>query len=193
MKPNTFNKVFLGLVFFLTLFYSFWLGIDVQRGDTKEAIADGILLAFWLFALVFFAVMYRQERKFDREFQQSKRKLDEAMGELLGKLKEDIDHDRRLHDALEQAHHEVSGERVAKPSEYKKIEARFHELTGDHYLQLTKSVNGKPDVTISDTPFKAPATKKAPVKKPVKPAARKVAEVKVPAVPAKKVTVKKEK
>ena len=47
VNPKLFNRVFVALTLFLTIFYAVWLGADITRGDTKEAIADGVLLAFW--------------------------------------------------------------------------------------------------------------------------------------------------
>lgn len=174
MNPKLFNRVFVALTLLLTIFYAFWLGADINAGDTKEAIADGILLAFWLFAFVFFGAMTAFENKAERELEESSRKLDKAMGELLSKLKADHDHDARLEDALEQATAEIKKGSTSplKPSQYPAIEKRFHELTGDHYLKLEKAANGKADVTISDVPFqkparKKPATKTTPVKKTV--------------------------
>lgn len=169
MNPKLFNKVFIGVIFFLVLFYSFFLGVDVTNGDTKEAIVDGVLLGFWLFALVFFIAMNRTSDKLDRELEQSSKNLDKAMDDLLGHIKENRDHRVRLEKALHQANLDVCGERAPKPSEFKKVEARFHELTGDHYLRLSAEKGDKrPGAEISDEPFETkPARKKAPVKKPV--------------------------
>lgn len=168
MNPKLFNKVFVALTLLLTIFYAFWLGADIQAGNTKEAIADGILLSFWLFAFVFFTAMFAFERKMDRELDESRKNLDKAMDDLLGHLKENRDHRVRLEKALHQANLDVCGERPPKPSEFKKIEARFHDITGDHYLRLSKQKGEvKPGAEISDEPFVAPARKKAPVKKPV--------------------------
>lgn len=166
MKPTIFNKAFLALVLLLTIFYAYWLGVDVQAGNTKEAIADGILLVFWLFAFVFFMVMHAQERKMDREFEESRKKLDGAMDDLMGTIKKDIDHRAKIEKAMHDALEVIGADRPPKPSEFKKVEDRFHELTGDHYLKLTVEKGDKrPSAEVSDEPFTTPVKKKAPAKK----------------------------
>lgn len=168
MNPKLFNKVFIGVIFFLVLFYSFFLGVDVTNGDTKEAIVDGVLLGFWLFALVFFIAMNRTSDKLDRELEESRTKLDGAMDDLLGHLKEETERKKRVHDAMHEALEVIGADRPPKPSEYKKVQDKFHELSG-HYLRLT-AVKGdkRPSAEVSDEPFETkPARKKAPVKKPV--------------------------
>jgi hypothetical protein len=151
MKPTLFNKVFIGLTLFLTLFYAFWLGMDVKAGDSKEAIADGVLLGFWLFAFIFFSAMTAFERKMDRELEESRKDLDKAMDDLLGHVKKDIDHKHRIHEAMHEALETIGADRPPKPSEYKKVEDKFHELTGDHYLKLTAEKGDKrPSAKVSD-------------------------------------------
>lgn len=189
MNPNLFNKVFTGLVFFLSLFYAFWLGIDVQRGDTKEIIVDAVLLGFWLFALVFIVAMNRQERKLDRQLEEAQRNLHHKLGDVFSEIEQDMKARQDRRDQFTSVFEEVTGKKFedAKTVSAKhktQIEKRFNERTG-LYANITVHKGGKIEVDVSN---EKPATKKAPVKKP---AARKVAEVKVPPVPAKKVTTKK--
>lgn len=166
MNPKLFNRVFVALTLFLTIFYAIWLGADITRGDTKEAIADGVLLAFWLFAFVFFSAMTLWERKAERELEESRKKLDDAMDDFLGTLKKEVDHKQRVHHAMHEALAVIGEDRPPKPSEYKKVQDKFHELSG-HYLQLTPVKGDKrPAAKVSDEPFETkPARKKAPVKK----------------------------
>ena len=168
MNPKLFNRVFVALTLFLTIFYAVWLGADITRGDTKEAIADGVLLAFWLFAFVFFSAMTLWERKAERELEESRAKLDSAMDDLLGHLKEETERKARVHHAMHEALEVIGEDRPPKPSEYKKVQDKFHELSG-HYLKLTATKGDKrPSAEVSDEPFETkPARKKAPVKKPV--------------------------
>ena len=172
MGSTVCSRVWAVMILLLLVFTSMFVGMDLADGDWQGAIINGILLLFWVFAAVWFHFMALREQKSDIEFKQHRDKLDSSLKSLLddtlGKIKEDLDHDTRLENALHQAHHEICGERPARVSEYKKVEARFHEIAGDHYIKLEKSENGKPNVTISDQPFETkPARKKAPVKKPV--------------------------
>lgn len=192
MHPNTFNKVFTGLVFFLSLFYAFWLGVDVQRGDTKEIIADAVLLGFWLFALAFIVAMNRHERKLDRKLQEAEKNLHHALGDVFGELERDMKEQQARREAFVGIFEEVTGKKFEEATNVSAkhkaaIQKRFNEVTGLH-AEISVHKGGKIEVEVSKV---KPATKKAPVKKPVKPAARKVAEVKVPPVPVKKVTAKK--
>lgn len=192
MHPNTFNKVFTGLVFFLSLFCAFWLGVDTQRGDIKEVIADAVLLGFWLFALAFIFAMNRQERKLDRELRKAEQGLHHALGDLFGELERDMKEQQARRDAFTSIFKEVTGKEFEEATNVSArhktaIQKRFNEVTGPH-AEITVHKDGKIEVDVSKS---KPATKKAPVKKPVKAAARKVAEVKVPPVPMKKVTAKK--
>lgn len=121
----------------------------------------------------------------DQEANRQKRAaMKEAMGgltDLLEKIKADHEHDERLEKALEKATAEVKKGSTSPLTtrQYAAIEKRFHEITGDHYIKLSRAQNGKADVTFSDQPFakapaRKPATKKAPVKKSVaKPTAKK--------------------
>jgi len=166
VNPKLFNKVFIGLIFFLVLFYSFFLGADITRGDTKEAIVDAVLLGFWLFALVFFIAMNRTTDKLDRELEESSAKLDSAMDDLLGHLKEEAERKARVHDAMHAALESIGEDRPPKPSEFKKVQDVFHEKSGGLYLQLTATKGDKrPAAKVSDKPFKTKSARKKPVAK----------------------------
>lgn len=104
-----------------------------------------------------------QERERKQEFLR-----DSGLPGFIEKLTADLDHDNRMQKALHEATVATVGDRPPKPSEFKKVEAKFHEITGDHFVKL-EAVKGtnRPNVTIQDKPFKRPATKKAPVKTPV--------------------------
>lgn len=189
MHPNTFNKVFTGLVFFLSLFYAFWLGVDIQRGDTKEIISDVILLGFWLFALAFIVAMNSRERKLDAEIREAEKGLHHALGDVFSEIEKDMKARQERREQFTAVFKEVTGKeftdaKTVSAKQKTQIEKRFNERTG-LYASITVHKGGKIEVDVSN---EKPATKKAPVKKP---AARKVAEVKVPPVPAKKVTAKK--
>lgn len=161
-----FQKLFIGMAFLLVVLQALWLGMDLQAGDGKEATTDAILLAFWILTLGLFTVMNRQEAKLDRELEESRKNLDNAMEGLLGHLKEKHEHEERIAKGLHDANKAVAGDRAPKPSEYKKVEAKFHELTG-LYLKLS-AVKGdkRPGAEVSDEPFTTPTTKKkAPAKK----------------------------
>lgn len=189
MNPNLFNKVFTGLVFFLSLFYAFWLGVDVTRGDTKEIIADAVLLGFWLFALAFIVAMNRHERKFKQELETAEKNLHHKLGDLFGELERDIKEQQARREAFTGIFKEVTGKEFEEATNVSArhktaIQKRFNEVTGLH-AEIAVHKGGKIEVEVSK---EKPTVKKAPVKKT---AARKVAEVKVPPVPAKKVTTKK--
>lgn len=184
MHPNTFNKVFTGLVFFLSLFYAFWLGVDVQRGDTKEIIADAILLGFWLFALAFIVAMNRRERKMDRELEEAQKNLHHALGDVFGELERDIKEQQARREAFTSIFKEVTGKEFTEAKTVSarhtaQIQKRFTEKTGLH-AEITAHKGGKIEVEVSK---EKPATKKAPVKKPVAP--------KTPAPTTKKAVTKK--
>ena len=179
MNPKLFNRVFVGLTLLLTIFYAYWLGVDVSNGDTKEAIADGILLAFWLFAFVFFSAMTLWERKMERELNESRRDLDKALDDFLGTLKKDADESMARKKQFVATFNEVTGKdffeaKTVSARHKKEIEKRFHEKTGVH-ADISVKPGGVIGVELSK---EAPARKKAPVKKPVA---------------KKKVTTKKEK
>lgn len=162
-----FQKLFMAMVFLLVVLQALWLGMDLQAGDGKEATTDAILLAFWSFTFVFFAVMNAQERKLDRELEESRKNLDNAMEGLIGHIKEEAEQKHRIEKALHKASKLVVGDRPPKPSEFKKVEDKFHEITGDLYLRLVVEKGDKrPGAEISDEPFTKPTTKKkAPAKK----------------------------
>jgi divalent metal cation (Fe/Co/Zn/Cd) transporter len=182
MKPTLFNKVFLGLVFFLVLFYSFWLGMDVQRGDTKEIIADAVLLGFWLFALLFFTAMDRQSRKLDqeldRELEEAEKNLHHALGDVFGEIEKDMKTRQDRRKQFTDVFKEVTGKefteaKTVSAKQKTQIEKRFNERTG-LYAEIIAHKGGKIEVNVGN---EKPATKKAPVKKPV---AKKAPVVKKP-------------
>lgn len=160
-----FQKLFIGMAFLLVVLQAMWLGMDLQARDGKEATVDAILLVFWIVTLGLFTLMNRQEAKLDRELEESSKKLDGLMGDLLGHIKEKHDHEELIAKGLHDANKAVSGDRPPKPSEYKKVEAKFHELTG-LYLKLS-AVKGdkRPGAEVADEPFTTPTKKKAPAKK----------------------------
>lgn len=168
MNPNTFNKVFTGLVFFLSLFYAFWLGVDVQRGDTKEIIADAVLLGFWLFALAFIVAMNRHERKLDSQLRDAEKNLHHALGDVFGELERDMKEQQARRDAFTGIFEEVTGKKFEEATTVSAkhkaaIQKRFNEVTGLH-AEISVHKGGKIEVEVSK---EKPATKKAPVKKPV--------------------------
>lgn len=169
MKTNLFNKVFIALIFFLVLFYSFWLGVDLQRGDTKEVIVDVVLLAFWIFGLIFFVAMQRQTDKLDREFEDSKRKLDDSLNDLLGHLAEahsepkyDNPKHQKLSDTFDKIFKDVVGDKTPTSKDLATVRSKFTKATG-HDVKLESHPLGL-SVKIAKEPI---AKKKSAAKKPV--------------------------
>lgn len=116
--------------------------------------------------LCFFAIMHAKERQMDREFEKSQKEFEKTMDGLLSKVKEDIDHRAKIEKAMHDALEVIGADRPPKPSEFKKVEDKFHELTGDHYLKLTVEKGEKrPNAEVSNEPFTTPVKKKAPAKK----------------------------
>lgn len=167
MNPHKlFQKVFLLLAFTLIVLQAAYLGADLQANDGKEAVVDGILLVFWIFTFGLFMLMNRAEAKLDRELEESKKNLDKAMGDMFGAIKKDIDHRAKIEKALHDSLEVIGADRPPKPSEFKKVEDKFHELTGDHYLKLTVEKGEKrTNAEVSNEPFTTPVKKKAPAKK----------------------------
>lgn len=193
MKPNLFNRVFVALALTLVVLQAMWVGMDLQAGDAKEAIPDGVLLAFWLFALVFFNYMQVRELKDEASIERMRananKNLHHVLGDVFGELERDMKEQQAGRDAFTSVFKEVTGKEFEEATNVSAkhkaaIQKRFNEITGLH-AEISVHKGGKIEVEVSKV---KPATKKAPVKKP---AARKVAEVKVPPVPAKKVTAKK--
>ena len=173
MTTTVFGKAWGVLMLSLVILESILVGLALRAGQWDNAIFAILFLAFWVFAVVWFHIMALREREGDVELrhqkEEMKKNVDKLLAEMLKGFDEAHGHDKALEDALDQATQEIKkGNRTPlKPSEYAKVEKRFHEITGDHYIKLTQNKNGKADVTISDTPFTKPTTKKAPVKKPV--------------------------
>lgn len=162
MTGSIFSKAWAIMILALVVFTSMFVGMDLADGDWQGAIINGILLAFWVFADVWYHAMALRERKIDHEFEESTKKLDNAMDELLGHLKEDMDRKQRVHDAMHASLESIGGDRPPrppKPSEFKKVQDVFHEKSG-LYLQLTATKGDKrPAAKVSDKPF--PVVKKA--------------------------------
>lgn len=164
MTGTIFSKAWAIMILALVVFTSMFVGMDLADGDWQGAIINGILLAFWVFAAVWYHAMALRERKIDLEFEASTKKLDDAMDELMGHLKEDMDRKQRVHDAMHAALESIGEDRPPKPSEFKKVQDVFHEKSG-LYLQLTATKGDKrPAAKVSDKPF--PSVKKAPARKP---------------------------
>lgn len=181
MNPKTFNKVFIGLTFFLLLFFVFNLGIDAAKADGKEAILDGVQAAFWLFAFVLFSKMNRLDEKLDRELEESKAKLDKSLDDLLGNILGG-DHKGHKHTigTPENPKHEklsedfdaimegVCGDKEPTEKDLAEIKKRFEAKTG-HEVKLEQlpfglSVRIAKEPKAKKAPARKPATKKAPVK-----------------------------
>lgn len=184
MNHKLFSKVFIGLTFFLLLFFVFNLGIDAAKGDGKEAVVDGVQAAFWLFAFVLFTKMNRETEKVDRELEESKAKLDKSLDDLLGTILDSHkNHKHRVNvGEPENAKHaklsedfdaimdKVVGEGEPTDAQITEIVKQFTTKTGHevkierHPFGLSVRIAKDP---IKKSPARKPATKKAPVKKPV--------------------------
>lgn len=168
MTTTVFSKAWAIMILALVVFSSMFVGMDLADGDWQGAIINGILLTFWIFAAIWYHAMALRERKLDLEFEESTKKLDDVMGDLLGHLKEEHERKERVHDAMHAALESIGEDRPPKPSEYKKVQDVFHEKSGGLYLQLTATKGDKrPAAEVSDTPFPAVKNKKAPARKPV--------------------------
>lgn len=165
MTGTIFSKAWAIMILALVVFTSMFVGMDLADGDWQGAIINGILLAFWVFAAVWYHAMALRERNIDLEFEKSKNDFEKTMDDMLGSIKKDIDHRMKIEKAMAQAIDVIGADRPPKPSEFKKVEDRFHEITGDHYLKLSVEKGDKrPSAEVSDKPF--PVVKKTPARKP---------------------------
>lgn len=186
------------ILLIFTIFWSIYLGIDIAHHNTKEIIIDVIQLVLWVVFLIFANHMSTRMEIDDARHEDLMKDLKSKSGELLDNLKklkteaeEEVEHEIRLTKALEQASREVTKDRKSalRPSEFAAVEKRFHELTGDHYVQLESSKGDpRPTATISSKPFDTPK-KKTTIKKPVvkDPAIKKA----VASTPARKIVTTK--
>lgn len=172
-NPKTFNKVFLALTFFLLLFFVFNLGIDAAKSDGKEAILDGVQAAFWLFAYVLFSKMNRESDKLDRELEDAHKGLHDALDGVFGEIKKHEEERQARREKFVTIFKEVTGTDFTKAKSISarnkaSVERKFHEATG-LFADIEVKSGGAIGVNVTDEAPKpaAPATKKAPVKKPV--------------------------
>lgn len=170
-NPKTFNKVFVALTFFLMLFYIFNLGIDAANSDGKEAIADGVLAAFWLFAYVLFGKMNRESDKLDRELDEAHKNLHSALGDVFSEVEKDMKARQDRREQFTKIFKEVTGTEFtgAKGISARNkaaVERKFNEATG-LFADIKVKSDGVIGVNVTDQKPVTPATKKAPVKKPV--------------------------
>ena len=172
MNPHKlFQKVFLLLAFTLVVLQAAYLGADLQANDGKEALVDGILLAFWIFTFGLFSLMNRAEAKLDREMEQSRKDLDQAFGNFkrdMDKMLAEAEEERRNHEVIEAIIKDVVGKGKPNKKHVAKIVPAIYENTG-LYAQVSVNKAGGFDVGLSKTPIETPAPvkKKAPAKKPV--------------------------
>lgn len=169
MNHKLLSKAFVGLSFFLMLFFVFNLGIDAAKADGKEAVIDGVQAIFWLFAFWLFTRMNRVDEKLDRELEKSHKELDDLLGEIARDHEKSMDQKRQFVD--------IFGEVVGKSffdvksvnaKQVKEIQKRYTDKTGRYAEIKNLPKNEGINVNLSDKPFTtAPTTKKAPVKKSV--------------------------
>ena len=162
-NPKTFSKLFIGLAFFLMIFFVFNLGIDAAKSDGKEAIVDGVQAAFWFIALVLFSKMNRETDEIDRDLEKSHKELDDLLGKIARDHEKSMDQKRQFVD--------VFGEVVGKSffdvksvnaKQVKEIQKRYTEKTGRYAEIKNLPKNEGINVNLSDKPFiTVPATKKA--------------------------------
>lgn len=170
-EPKIFNKAFVGLTLFLTLFYTFNLGIDAAHSDGKEAVVDGVLAAFWLLSFGLFSLMNSRSEKLDRELAQSRKNLDKAMDEALSgmhKMMDEAIEEKRNHEIINAIVEDVVGKSKPNQKHIAKIVPAIYENTG-LYAEVTLGKDGRFAIGLSKTPIETPAPtkKKAPAKKPV--------------------------
>lgn len=180
-NPKTFNKVFVALTFFLMLFYIFNLGIDAANSDGKEAIVDGVLAAFWLFSYVLFGKMNRESDKLDRELDEAHKNLHHALGDAFAEISKELEKEIKAKEGRREQFtkifKEVTGTEFTKAKSISarnkaSVERKFNEATG-LFANIKVKSDGVIGVDVTDVKPQpaAPATKKAPVKKPVAKAA----------------------
>jgi hypothetical protein len=168
VNSRTFNKVFVGLTFFMVLFFVFNLGFDAAKANGKEAVIDGIQTLFWLFAFVLFSKLNREGEKLDEELDKAKSDLDESLEKLLSTLKKEHDELLAPRKKFVDLFKEVTGvdffdAKTVSVKHATEIEKRYHESTGK-YANIIPKANGVIGVEISDKPF-VKTRKKSVVKK----------------------------
>lgn len=176
MTVKTLNTVWGSLILLFVIFWAFFLGLDSAHNEVKQSILDGIMLAFWIFFLIFwyFSALRDQKRdiEFERDMDDIKKKGDDLLKDILKEAERHatVPHihaahpgdpiETRLNSTLLDIVKEVSGEKEPNARQIATIKSRFTKLTG-HDIKITKDEIGL-DVKIS----KQPLAKKAPVKKP---------------------------
>jgi hypothetical protein len=176
MTKTAFGKAWALVILSLIVLESFFLGFDAARGETHSAIADGLLLALWGFAAVYFHVLALREQKLDFQFEQSKKSVDDSFKKLIDELKKDTDDGLARRKTFLDLFKEVTGvdfyeSKNVSAKQKATIEKHFNEATGT-YADITVKAKGVIGVEISDKPFatktvKKSVAKKAPIKKTV--------------------------
>lgn len=189
MTSTLFSKAWAIMILLLVIFTSMFVGMDLARGDWQGAIINGILLAFWVFAAVWFHFMAIREVKLDAELDQSKKDFDKSMEKLLAEIfgtdhnhhkahaivKDVSPKESKVHadlsDTLVDIIAEVSDGSNPEEKHFAEIKKRFEAKTGHEVIISSSGLGlnvkiGKQPMA-KKAPASKPATKKAPVKKPV--------------------------
>jgi len=159
-----------------------WVGMALQANDIQEVITDGVLLAFWLFAAIFFHLLALRDLKEEIAIERMRAKAEEnlhhALGDLFGEYERDVKKHEARREAFTSTFKEVTGKEFTKAKTVSarhkaQIQKRFNEKTGLH-ADITVHKDGKIEVDITkDKPVikkasaKKQVAKKAPIKKPV--------------------------
>lgn len=189
MSNNIFGKAWVAMILLLVVAESVFLGSALKSKDWHGAIVNAILLAFWLFAIVWFHFMalreVRRDLEFKRDMDELKKKGDDLLKDLLSDVLDEKHKNHRhkvsvvtpenpKHEALSEAFdgimEQVCGDNEPTEKNLAEIKRRFESITG-HSVKIEQLPFGL-SVSIAKEPTakkaaRKPATKKAPVKKPV--------------------------
>lgn len=152
-----FGKTWGAMILALLIVESIFLGSDLQSKNWHGAIVDCILVAFWLFAIVWFHIMAVKEIKEDAELAATRSKLDQAISTLKDKIEtinDDDDHREELNKELKSIIKGVITKEQVKnlapltKAQLAVVKTKFKQITG-HGLEFRLNKEGKQEFSIT--------------------------------------------
>lgn len=146
MTSTIFGKAWGALVIVLVLLWSLFLGMDIKHGDWRDIVIDSIMLAFWVFMLVWIHYMTVRELKSDAESEKAREDFDGSVGHLIEHIRENLHERISYRKKFTDIFKEVTGEdffesKTVSDGHKAQIEERFNEETGK-YVDITRGDNG---------------------------------------------------
>lgn len=144
----------------MTVFLSFSMGIDAVKGDWRDIVFDAIMIAFWLFLVVFAHTMILKEAVSDVEFKNHMRGHKNKLDELISELKAKADEHQKRKQELEEGIHEIilsvvpkkqqNAKKLPTKTQQNKIREQFEKRFDGITVKFHEEKNGKLGIEITE-------------------------------------------